>query len=56
MKRFWVRLLRETQGQDFVEYALATAFIAVSCGAVFPGVTSSISTVMSKVTSIMSAS
>jgi Flp pilus assembly pilin Flp len=51
------RLIRrwETAGQDLVEYALMAGFVAVAAGAVMPGVASSISTIFSKVASVMTA-
>ena len=50
------RLMRrwpETTGQDLVEYALMAGFVAVSCGAILPPVATSISTIFSKITSVM---
>jgi pilus assembly protein Flp/PilA len=44
---------RETQGQDLIEYALMAGFVAVAASAVMPGVASSISTVFSKVGSVL---
>jgi Flp pilus assembly pilin Flp len=38
-----------------IEYALMAGFVAVAAGAVVPGVTSSISTIFSKVISVMTA-
>jgi len=46
--------LRETTGQDLIEYALMAGFVAVSAGAIFPTVATSISTVFSQVGSVMS--
>jgi Flp pilus assembly pilin Flp len=57
--RNWNRLLMQAQiwkdvhGQDLIEYALMAGFVAVSAGAVMPGIASSISTVFSKVSSVM---
>jgi Flp pilus assembly pilin Flp len=45
--------LRDTRGQDLIEYALMAGFVAVAAGAVMPGVASSISTIFSKVASVM---
>jgi Flp pilus assembly pilin Flp len=39
----------DTRGQDLIEYALMAGFIAVAAGAVMPGISSSISTIFSKV-------
>ena len=46
---------RETGGQDFIEYALLTGFVAVTVGAFMPDVVTNISTIFSKVKSIMTA-
>ena len=53
MKQLLVRFLREDDGQDLIEYALMAGFVAVAAGAVMPGVASSISTIFSKVGSVM---
>jgi len=47
---------RDTRGQDLIEYALMAGFVAVAAGAIMPGVASSISTIFSKVSSLMSRS
>jgi pilus assembly protein Flp/PilA len=46
-------VLRNTRGQDLIEYALMAGFVAVAAGAVMPGVASSISTIFSQVASVM---
>ena len=46
-------ILRDTAGQDFIEYALMAGFVAVAAGALAPGVAESISTVFSKVNTVM---
>jgi pilus assembly protein Flp/PilA len=48
-----LRSLRETHGQDLIEYALMAGFVTVTAGAIMPGVTSSISTIFSQVGSLM---
>jgi pilus assembly protein Flp/PilA len=48
-----LRSLAATNGQDLIEYALMAGFVAVAAGAVMPGVASSISTIFSKVASVM---
>lgn len=55
MKNFLLKLLviRDARGQDLIEYALMAGFVAVAAGAVMPGVASSISTIFSKVASVM---
>lgn len=50
---FKLRALANTRGQDLIEYALMAGFVAVAAGAVMPGVASSISTIFSKVGSVM---
>ena len=47
------KLVRDTKGQDLIEYALMAGFVAVAAGALMPGVSTSISTVFSKVASVM---
>ena len=48
-----IKALRDTSGQDLIEYALMAGFVAVAAGAVMPGVASSISTIFSQVASVM---
>ncbi len=48
-----LRALKNTSGQDLVEYALMAGFVAVTAGAIMPGVASSISTIFSQVGSVM---
>jgi len=48
-----LQALRDTRGQDLIEYALMAGFVAVAAGAVMPGVASSISTIFSQVGSVM---
>ncbi len=50
-----LRVWKDTRGQDLIEYALMAGFVAVAAGAIMPGVASSISTIFSKVTSVMTA-
>lgn len=49
------KLRQETAGQDLIEYALMAGFVAVSAGAIMPGVASSISKIFSKVASVLSS-
>jgi pilus assembly protein Flp/PilA len=49
-----LRILKDTRGQDLIEYALMAGFVAVAAGAIMPGVATSISTIFSKVASVMS--
>jgi len=48
-----LKALRDTRGQDLIEYALMAGFVAVAAGAIMPGVADSISTIFSKVASVM---
>jgi Flp pilus assembly pilin Flp len=50
-----LRLWQDTHGQDMIEYALMAGFVAVAAGAILPGVSTSISTIFSKVSSVMTA-
>jgi pilus assembly protein Flp/PilA len=46
----------DDNGQDLIEYALMAGFVAVAAGAIMPGVANSISTIFSKVASVMTKS
>ena len=46
-------LRQEVRGQDLIEYALMAGFVAVAAGALMPNIASSISSVFSKISSIM---
>jgi pilus assembly protein Flp/PilA len=48
-----LRILKDTRGQDLIEYALMAGFVAVAAGAIMPGVSTSISTIFSKIGSVM---
>jgi pilus assembly protein Flp/PilA len=48
---FW----RDTRGQDLIEYALMAGFVAVAAGAVMPAVSTHISTIFSKIGSVLTA-
>jgi pilus assembly protein Flp/PilA len=50
-----LRIWSDTHGQDLIEYALMAGFVAVSAGAIMPGVATSISKIFSKVASTMTA-
>jgi pilus assembly protein Flp/PilA len=45
--------LKDDRGQDLVEYALMAGFVAVAAGALMPNISSSISTIFSKVSSVL---
>jgi len=47
-----LRIWRDTQGQDLVEYSLLTGFIAVAAGAAFPPISNNISIIFSKISSL----
>ncbi len=49
-----MQMFKDTKGQDLIEYALMAGFVAVAAGSIMPGVSTSISTVFSKVASSMS--
>jgi pilus assembly protein Flp/PilA len=46
-------LRTDKRGQDLVEYALLAGFIAVAAGAVLPNISGSISTIFSKMASVL---
>jgi len=48
-----LQVWKDTRGQDLIEYALMAGFVAVAAGAIMPGVATSISTIFSKVASVM---
>ena len=48
-----LRILRDTKGQDLIEYALMAGFVAVAAGAIMPTVSTNISVIFSKVSSSM---
>jgi pilus assembly protein Flp/PilA len=50
-----LKIWKDTRGQDLIEYALMAGFVAVAAGAIMPGVATSISTIFSKISSVMSA-
>jgi len=47
------RVWSDTKGQDLVEYALMSGFVAVAAGAIIPGVSISISKIFSNVACVM---
>ena len=48
-----LKVMKDTRGQDLIEYALMAGFVAVAAGAIMPGVATSISTIFSKISSVM---
>ncbi len=60
-ERLWKKILqlaiwKDQRGQDMVEYALLAGFITIAAGALFPPVDQSISTIFSRVNSLLTAS
>ena len=51
-----LKIWKDNRGQDLIEYALMAGFVAVSAGAIMPGVASSINVIFSQVNSIMVSS
>jgi pilus assembly protein Flp/PilA len=51
-----LKIWMDGHGQDLIEYALMAGFVAVSAGAIMPSVATSISTIFSKVASVMTKS
>jgi pilus assembly protein Flp/PilA len=49
-----LRILKDTKGQDLIEYALMAGFVAVAAGAIMPSVGTSISTIFSRVSVTLS--
>jgi Flp pilus assembly pilin Flp len=43
----------DDRGQDLVEYALMAGFVAVAAGALMPNIAASISTIFSKIQSVL---
>jgi len=57
--KLYVRLMglkNNSKGQDLIEYALMAGFVAVAAGAIMPGVATQISTIFSKVLSVITVS
>jgi len=48
-----VKAIRDTRGQDLIEYALMAGFVAVAAGAFMPNISSSISTIFSQIASVL---
>jgi len=48
-----LRILADTRGQDLIEYALMAGFVAVAAGAVMPVVSTNISKIFSKTSSVL---
>lgn len=50
-----LKIWQDDVGQDLIEYALMAGFVAVAAGAIMPAVSSSISKIFSKISSVMGA-
>ncbi len=48
-----LKIWKDNRGQDLIEYALMAGFVAVAAGAIMPNVASSITTIFSKIQSIL---
>jgi pilus assembly protein Flp/PilA len=48
-----LKIWKDRRGQDLIEYAFMAGFVAVAAGAIMPGVSTSISTIFSKIASVM---
>ena len=48
-----LKVMADTKGQDLIEYALMAGFVAVAAGAIMPGIATQISTIFSKISSVM---
>ncbi len=55
IQQLFIRLVNDEKGQDMVEYALLAGFIAVAAGALLPGISTSISTIFSRMGSVVAA-
>jgi hypothetical protein len=50
-----LKIWKDTHGQDLMEYALFTGFLAAAYGAVLPSIADNIVTVLSKVVLVLGA-
>lgn len=48
-----LRIWKDTRGQDLIEYALMAGFITVAAGAAMPPFAESMSTIYSKIRSVL---
>jgi Flp pilus assembly pilin Flp len=51
-----LRIMKDTRGQDLIEYALMVGFIAVAAGAVIPGVVTSIRSIFNRISGVLASS
>jgi pilus assembly protein Flp/PilA len=54
-QQIWRRLLKDSRGQDLIEYALMAGSLSLSCGVLLPPVIPAISTVVSRIGSVLDA-
>lgn len=50
-----LRIMKDTRGQDLIEYALMAGFVAVAAGAIVPGIATSISSIFSRLSGVMTS-
>ena len=50
-----LKIWKDQRGQDLIEYALMAGFVAVAAGAIMPNVAASISTIFTKISSVLTA-
>jgi pilus assembly protein Flp/PilA len=50
-----MKIWSEILGQNLIEYALISGFVAIAAGAIMPNVTTSVGKVFSRIASTMSA-
>ena len=55
LQKLYLRLTNDEKAQDMVEYALLAGFIAVAAGAILPGISTQISTIFSRMESVVTA-
>lgn len=48
-----LRLVRDTRGQDLIEYALMVGFIAVAAGALIPGITTTMRSIFERISATL---
>ena len=48
-------IVDDVEGQDMVEYALLAGFVAVAAGALLPSISTSVSTIFSRIGSVLTA-
>lgn len=50
-----LRIMKDTRGQDLIEYALMAGFVAVAAGAIVPGIAESIRTIFNRLSQVMTS-